>query len=131
MQRAAEASLIAAAEVGVATMKERLPPSYYTGGKYATGNLLLHIIRGEPFAIANGLAIQYGTAPMDPPYALFWELGHMAWPSYFSTKLNRWVSYDGPKKFRRKEIWVPTFYELRPQFQAAFERVYARFIGSQ
>jgi hypothetical protein len=91
------AGLIAAAEVYVTEVKERLEKGY-TSGAFVTGNNANAVARGEPEVSGDGVAIQVGSRQVDPPYPLYWELG---FHSVFTGK------------YERVEVWVPTLMELR------------------
>jgi hypothetical protein len=47
-------------------------------------------------------------------YALFWEVGHH---NLFT------------RRFERKEVWMPALLSTRAEQLAAYQRVYARFMG--
>lgn len=124
IQRAEDAGLIAAADLGIERTKARLENGYYTGGEYATGNLLQHIHRTEPFTDASGnRTILYGV-DNEAMYALFWELGFYKLPSFFSHRLGRWVTHVASPTQRarwyRVEIWLPVFLESQGDFRQAY-----------
>jgi hypothetical protein len=119
--RAVDAGLIAAADHAIEVMKLKLGSNYYTGGQYATGHLLQHIFRTEPFTNSQGhRAILYGV-DNEALYALFWELGFYKWPSFYSESKKQWITVTRfPLKWYRVELWVPTFLELQPRFKEIF-----------
>jgi hypothetical protein len=73
--RGIKAGLIAAAETYMAPVKERLLKGY-TSGDFTTGNIAGSVARGEPVVTGDGAEIAVGSTQTDPPYALYWELGH-------------------------------------------------------
>jgi hypothetical protein len=75
-ERAQKAALIAAAETYMAPVKERLLQGY-TSGAFTTGNIANSVARGEPEVTGDGVNIAVGSTQLDPPYALYWELGHI------------------------------------------------------
>lgn len=112
MNRARDAGLIAAAQVVVNRVKEKLAGGY-TSGAFVTGHVLNSVTRTEP-ADENGVrVIRVGS---NVNYALFWELGHV---NLFT------------RKFERVEKWVPALVETAQQQADAFARVFARFLASQ
>jgi hypothetical protein len=115
--------LIAAAELGVTTMKQLLPPDYYTGGEYSHGHLLNSIHRTEPFFDSKGRrVIMYGV-DRSAMYARYFEDGFYKWPSYYNKKKDKWVTITiFPLKWYRKEIWRPTFVRLQPRFRDVYRR---------
>ena len=131
MRAAADAGLRAAAQVGVNATQQKLAGGWarmaWPGPPSPTGTLMASVHMGEPFDVGGGRAILYGT---DVQVAVWWELGFNKWPAYFSEKLQRWVSVPGPTTFHRHEVWVPTFFALRGEFMAAYEREYRRVMGS-
>lgn len=147
-----EKALLAMAQIGVNHMKQVIPPNYYTGGKYAKGHLKNSILAGRPYTDEQGRrAIKYGV-DRSALYALFWEIGHWAYPALFlGGKIKKWISLTGDRIFRRtkkdgtvvevrpnprnvkiwrkKAIWVPEFIKLRSRFEQAFNRVVAKELG--
>lgn len=71
-----KAGVIAAAETYMAPVRERLQRGY-TSGAFATGNIANSVARGDPQVSADGVEIPVGSTQLDPPYALYWELGHI------------------------------------------------------
>jgi hypothetical protein len=74
--RAIKAGLIAAAETYMAPVKERLLEGY-TSGAFTTGNIAGSVARGEPQVTGDGAEIAVGSTQTDPPYGLYWEVGHI------------------------------------------------------
>jgi hypothetical protein len=74
--RAIKSGLIAAAETYMAPVKEQLQKGF-TSGDFVTGNLANSVARGEPQVTGDGAEIAVGSTQLEPPYALFWELGHV------------------------------------------------------
>lgn len=130
MREATDEGLRAAAQVGVNATQKALAGGWarmaWPGPPSPTGTLSASVRHGEPFDAGTSRAILYGT---DVRYAIWWELGFNKWPARFSEKLQRWYSYPGPTTFYRHEVWVPLFYQLRPEFLAASQRAYARVFG--
>lgn len=110
LRAARMAGLIAAAEVVVNAVKEGLRGGY-TSGLFVTGNVMNSVNRSEPEQNADGAFILVGTGV---DYALFWEVGHN---NIFT------------RRFERKEVWMPALLSTRAEQLAAFQRVYARFMG--
>jgi hypothetical protein len=97
--RAIKAGLIAAAETYMAPVKDKLQRGF-TSGDYTTGNLANSVARGEPEVTGDGAEIQVGSTQVDPPYGLYWEVGHF---NIFTGK------------HERVEVWVPTMVEMRQE----------------
>jgi hypothetical protein len=95
--------LIAAAELYAGDVRKQLEHGYTTGA-FVTGNAANSVQRGDPEVTGDGGAIAVGSTQVDPPYLLFWEVGHV----------NAWT-----RKFERVEIWVPTLLEHRERYYAA------------
>jgi hypothetical protein len=93
--RAIKAGLIATAETYMADVKPKLQKGF-TSGDFVTGNLANSVARGEPTVTGDGAEIAVGSTQVDPPYGLYWEVGH------FNT-------FTG--KHERVEVWVPTMVE--------------------
>src|SRR4051812_19146417 len=92
--------LIAASEVAVTGPKQALERGYTTGG-VVTRNNVNAVARGEPEVTPDGVSIAYGSRQVDPPYPLFWEVGHHN-------------TFTG--KFERVETWVPNMVEHREKY---------------
>jgi hypothetical protein len=73
----------------------------YTSGKFTTGNVANSVARGEPEASGDGAEIGIGSTQVDPPYPLYWEVGHQ---NLFTGK------------HERVEVWVPTMVEHRERY---------------
>jgi hypothetical protein len=97
--RAIKAGLIAAAETYEAAVKERLQVGY-TSGAFTTGNAANSVARSTPEVTPMGYEIAIGSTQVEPPYPLYWELGHQN-------------LYTG--KHERVEIWVPLMVEKREE----------------
>jgi hypothetical protein len=97
--RAIKAGLIAAAETYMAPVKEQLQEGF-TSGNFVTGNLANSVARGEPAVTGDGAEIAVGSTQVNPPYGLYWEVGH------FNTFTGR---------TERVEVWVPTMVQMRQQ----------------
>jgi hypothetical protein len=97
--RAIKSGLIAAAETYMAPVKDKLQKGF-TSGDFVTGNLANSVARGEPEVTGDGAEIAVGSTQTNPPYGLYWELGH------FNTFTN---------KTERVEVWVPTMVAMRNQ----------------
>lgn len=110
LKAARSAGLLAAAAVVENKVKEGLRGGYKSGA-FVTGNVMASVNHSEPSEDAGGAFILVGT---DVMYALFWELGH----------LNLFT-----RQFERKEVWMPALLSTRAEQFAAFQRVYARFMG--
>ena len=102
-ERAQKAGLIAAAETYMAPVRERLQRGY-TSGAFTTGNAANSVARGEPEVSGDGAEIAVGSTQVDPPYPLYWELGHQ---NLFTGKTER------------VEVWVPTMVQNRDKYVAA------------
>ena len=110
MNAARDAALIAAAEVVRTEVKLRLRGGY-TSGQFVTGNVWNSVKLSAPTDDPEGRGVRVYT---DVTYALYWEVGH----------LNTFT-----RKYERKEVWHPALLETAPQQMAAFNRVFARFMG--
>ncbi len=100
--RAIKSGLIAVAESYLGDVKPPLLTGY-TSGNFVTGNAANSAARGEPEMTADGAEIAVGSTQVDPPYPLYWEVGHH---NVFTGK------------FERKEIWVPTMVDNRERYVA-------------
>jgi hypothetical protein len=100
--RAMKSGLIAAAETYMGPVKERLQRGF-TSGAFTTGNLANSVARGEPEVSADGVEIAVGSTQVEPPYGLYWELGHQN-------------AFTG--KMERVEVWVPLMVQMRDQLVA-------------
>ena len=98
--RGMKAGLIAAAETYMADVKEPLQRGY-TSGDFTTGNMANSVARGEPEVSSDGAEIAVGSTQVNPPYGLYWELGHH---NLFTGKTER------------VEIWVPTMVQNRDKY---------------
>jgi len=98
--RALKSGLIAAAETFLADVKPQLQEGY-TSGDFVTGNAANSAARGDPEVTGDGAQIAVGSTQVDPPYPLYWELGHH---NLFTGR------------FERKEIWVPTMVANREKY---------------
>ena len=105
-ERAQKSGLIAAAESYMARVKERLLKGY-TSGDFVTGNAAGSVDKSNPEVVADGVQISVGSRQMDPPYPLYWELGH--WNIFVAKKGNFFGGYV------RIPIWVPTMVEMREE----------------
>lgn len=99
-ERAIQAGLIAAAEAAVTDQKDLLTHGY-TSGDFVTGVNVNAVARGEPEQTADGWQIAYGSRQTDPPYPLYWELGHV------NLFMRRYV---------RVESWVPNMISNRHKY---------------
>lgn len=97
--RAIQAGLIAAAETYMGPVKERLQRGF-TSGTFATGNLANSVTRSTPEKTGEGYEIAVGSTQVDPPYGLYWEMGHQ---NVFTGQ------------HERVEVWVPLMVEMRAQ----------------
>lgn len=98
-ERAILAGLIAAAETYMGPVRERLQEGY-TSGEFTTGNAANSVARSTPEKTADGFEIQVGSTQVEPPYPLYWELGHQ---NVFTGK------------HERVEVWVPLMVEMRDE----------------
>ena len=98
--RAIKAGLIAAAETYMAPVKEQLQRGF-TSGAFVTGNLANSVARGEPQVTGDGAEIAVGSTQVNPPYGLYWELGHH---NLFTGRQER------------VEVWVPTMVQNRDKY---------------
>jgi hypothetical protein len=97
--RAIKAGLIAAAETYEAAVKERLQVGY-TSGAFTTGNAAIAWPGARRKSRPMGYEIAIGSTQVEPPYPLYWELGHQ---NVFTGK------------HERVEIWVPLMVEKREE----------------
>jgi hypothetical protein len=103
--RAIKAGLIAAAETYMAPVKEKLQEGY-TSGAFTTGNAANSVARGEPEVTDDGAEIQIGSTQVDPPYPLYWEVGHINVFMRHNSVMGGLV---------RVPIWEPTMVAMREQ----------------
>ena len=96
---AIKAGLIATAETYMGPVKDKLQKGF-TSGDFVTGNLANSVARGEPQVTGDGAEIAVGSTQVDPPYGLYWEIGHH---NVFTGK------------HERVEVWVPKMVEMREQ----------------
>lgn len=81
----------------------------YTTGAFATGTASNSVVMTEPERLRGIWTILIGTSIDDPPYPVYWELGHL---NVFSAK------------WERKEVWGPALRDSADRAQRAFARVY-------
>jgi hypothetical protein len=110
MSAARDAALIAQAEVVRSAVKEGVRGGYKTGA-FTTGHALNSVKITAPYDGEGGRAVSVYS---DVDYMLYWEIGH----------LNTYT-----RKFERKEVWHPALLNTTPEQLAAFNRVFARFMG--
>jgi hypothetical protein len=107
-EKAMAAGLIAAAEAYMAPVRERLLEGY-TSGAYTTGNAAGSVARSDfPVKTGDGMEMVVGSTQVDPPYPLYWEVGH----------INLFVQRGGGSVmggYVRIPIWEPTMVEMREQ----------------
>lgn len=123
MRAARDAALIAQAEVVRTAVKEGVRGGYVTGA-FVTGHALNSVKRTEPYDGEGGRAVSVFS---DVKYMLFWEVGFVPARGVFSPGIGRLT--QGPIGMRRKEVWAPALYNTTPEQLAAFNRVFARFMG--
>lgn len=87
----------------------------YTSGAFVTGTNTSSVVMTEPQRLRGVWAVLIGTSIDDPPYPVYWELGHL---SIFS---GRW---------ERKEVWGPALRNNADKAQAAFVRVFRRTLDA-
>jgi hypothetical protein len=110
-ERAIKAGLIAAAELYAGDMRERLHEGF-TSGDFVTGNLANSVQRGDPTQKGDGWEIPVGSTQTNPPYALYWELGH----------INLFVKTGGGSVmggYVRIPTWEPMMVKNRLKYVAA------------
>lgn len=83
----------------------------YTSGAFVTGTNTSSVVATEPMRLRGVWTVLIGTSIDDPPYPVYWELGHL---NIFS---NRW---------ERKEVWGPALRDSAEKARAAYARVYKR-----
>ena len=84
----------------------------YTSGQFVTGTNTGSVVTTEPQYLGMGRwRILIGTSINDPPYPLYWELGHF---NIFS------------RKFERKEVWGPALADGADAARKAFARGFNR-----
>jgi hypothetical protein len=102
--------LTAAAELYTGDMRERLLEGF-TSGDFVTGNLANSVQRGDVARDGDGYSIPVGSTQVNPPYGLFWEVGHVN-------------AFTG--KSERVETWVPMMVQNRDKYvQAVAEEIRA------
>lgn len=129
-RRAVVAALQSVGDYGVEHMRRVIPPDYYTGGDYATGNLVANIVRSRVSGNQHGHSIRYGVTPA-ANYALYWELGFWKLPAY-RRRDGRWITVNDRSRavWRRREIWVPEFVKIQPVMGRIFMHVYRQQMGT-
>jgi hypothetical protein len=108
LEVAMKAALFAAANVVRNEIKRGLRGGY-TSGAFVTGNSLNKVVITEPVFTGWRGEISVASAQENPPYPLYWELGHY---NIFT------------RKYERVEIWVPAFHRTQPQAIAAYARAF-------
>jgi hypothetical protein len=103
-----EAGLIAGATVLINAVKRGLRGGF-TSGQFTTGALLNSVTRSEPMLEDKVRVIRVGTNLNNPPYPLFWELGHH---NIFT------------RRYERKEVWRPALMDNVDSVSAAFARAF-------
>jgi hypothetical protein len=114
IQRAQHARLIAAAEVVLAFLKER-HVNGYTSGDFVTGHVLNSLQRGDVEEGPSGeLVVRVGTTQTDPPYPVYWTLGHQ---NLFTGK------------YERVDHWTPAIADAASPATAAGNAAFAAVMG--
>jgi hypothetical protein len=83
----------------------------YTSGAFVTGTNTSSVVATQPQRLRGVWTVLIGTSIDDPPYPVYWELGHL---NIFS---GRW---------ERKEVWGPALRDSADDAQRAFARVFRR-----
>lgn len=107
------AALIAAAEVLLEKLKSRHRGGY-TSGDFVTGNVLNSLVRSDPENVNGDLQIRVTTTQTDPPYPVFWTLGHV---NLFT------------RKYERVDHWTPALGDAALPARAEYQRVFAERMG--
>lgn len=110
MHKARTLALQAAAQQVVNEVVDRLRGGY-TSGAYVTGTNTSSVVTHGPFRAQGEWRILVGTSIADPPYPVYWELGHL------NIFMADWV---------RKPIWAPAFEDTIDRQVAAFTRVFRK-----
>lgn len=101
-ERAIQAGLIAAAELYMGVVRERLLKGY-TSGAFVTGNVAGSVDKDGPHRGPDGWEIAIGS---NVDYALYWEVGH----------INLFLLHTGVMGgYARIPIWEPTMAEMRDE----------------
>ena len=111
MERARDGGLIAAAQVVINAVKERLRGGYTTGA-FVIGNVLGSVTRTDPVDENGVRVIRVGT---NVAYAPHWEFGH---DNLFTGK------------FERVEIWVKELFGTAAAQAVAFSRTFTRLMAA-
>lgn len=109
--RAIRSGLIVAAELYAGDVREQLKDGY-TSGAYTTGNAANSVQRGDVERTGSMYSIPVGSTQVDPPYPLYWEVGH----------INLFVKRGGGSVmggYVRMPIWEPTMVQNRMRYYAA------------
>lgn len=148
MDRAAQAGLIAAAQVYINAVKRELRGGYTTGD-YVTGNVINSVTRTErdpqppkqyedddgvmretpttrPQVDTDGFHIMVGTNVI---YARHWELGWTPRMGAEKTMARLWSGETAP--MYRVPIWLPQLVAQGEAMRRAFERVHKRTMAGQ
>jgi hypothetical protein len=115
IERAQVARLIAAAEVVLGFLKD-YHVNGYTSGDFVTGNVLNSLQRSDVERGPNGeLMIRVGTVQTDPPYPVYWTLGHQ---NLFT------------RKFEKVDHWTPALADAAKPATEAGNAAYAAVMAA-
>lgn len=134
MAQATDAGLKAAADVALTAVKEGYhAPQFFTGWSAShggdKGKMIESAQMDEPHNERGERTIRIGTNYF---VARFYELGfHQRTWVWFSAKLGRFFSKEGPTRFVRHEVWRPAFERTTAQQGEAFAQAYQQTMESQ
>lgn len=105
-ERAQKAGLKMAAETYAGRVRERLLKGY-TSGAFTQGHAAGSVQVGTPEMTPNGATVAVGSTQLDPPYPLYWELGHH----------NIFIAQKGQffGGYVRIPVWEPLMVEMRQE----------------
>ena len=100
---ARRAALIAGAELLLGAVKDEHRGGFTTGA-FVTGNMLNSLVRTDPEPYVGGLLVRITTTQTNPPYPLYWFVGHH---NLFT------------RRYERVDLWTPAY--AKSAFKVAAE----------
>ena len=105
--------------------------SGFRGGEYVTGALRADVRRTN---VVRDIATRSKAVLVGSKYkyALWWETGHWAYPSYYNEKRGKFYavknSIRNVREYRRVQKWVPTLLRMQDELRNVYARTVSRMM---